>query len=123
MSRFASDLGRIVRELPDALVILESDGEISWVNQACIDLLGLDPTAWLGRSVFDLLHEDDHSLAFSAFETVGSHERGSLIDVRVQDGEGRWRQMEIRGRSVPGDTDGDDFIVIIFRDIADRQNL
>jgi diguanylate cyclase (GGDEF)-like protein/PAS domain S-box-containing protein len=123
MSRFTTDLGHVARELPDALVILESDGEIAWVNQACTDLLGLEPTEWLGRSVFDLLHEDDHSLAFTAFETVGSHERGSLIDVRARDGEGRWRQMEIRGRLVPGGADGDDFVVIVLRDIADRQSL
>ncbi len=123
MTRFTTDLGRVARELPDALVILEPDGKISWVNQTAIDVLGLEPSDWIGRSVFGLMHDDDHSLAFSAFETVGSQLRGSLIDVRVRDGHGNWRQMEIRGRMVPGGAHGDDFIIIVFRDVADRQNL
>lgn len=123
MSRFASDLGRVARELPDALVILEADGTITWTNQAAADLLELDPAVWLGRSVFDLLHEDDHAIAFAAFESVGTQERGSLIDVRARDGAGRWRQMEIRGRMVPAGAHGDEFLVIVVRDVADRRSL
>lgn len=123
MAGFSSDLGRIARELPDALVILESDGKISWVNQAAVDLMALDPGTWLGRNVFELMHEDDHAVAFAAFESVGNQERGSLIDVRVMDGRGSWRQLEIRGRMVPDSSGGDGFVVVIMRDIADRQQL
>jgi diguanylate cyclase (GGDEF)-like protein/PAS domain S-box-containing protein len=123
MTRFTTDLGRIAKELPDALVILEADGAISWTNQAAVDMLGLEPAEWIGRSVFDLMHEDDHAQAFRAFESVGQHERGSLMDIRVLDGAGRWRQMEIRGRMVPaGEKDGA-FLVIVLRDVADRQGL
>ena len=123
MTRFTTDLGRIAGELPDAVAILEPDGEISWVNQAAMDLLGLGPEEWLGRSVFDLIHPDDHSLTFAAFETVGTQERGALIDVRVHDGAGRWRQVEIRGRYVRGSMKADDFVIIMMRDVADRQQL
>jgi len=123
MTGFTTDLGRIARELPDALVILEADGTISWTNQAAVDLMDLEPAAWIGRSVFDLMHEDDHAQAFRAFESVGKQERGSLMDVRVLDGAGQWRQMEIRGRSVPAGAHGDEFLVIVVRDVADRQGL
>ena len=123
MSDFTTDLGRVADELPDALVILEEDGTINWTNQAAVDLMDLEPSEWLGRSVFDLMHEDDHAVAFAAFESVGNQERGSLIDVRVRDGAGRWRQMEIRGRMVPPGAHGDGFLVIVVRDVADRQSL
>ncbi len=123
MTRLPTELGRIAGELPDALVILAPDGEITAVNAASVDLLALEPADWIGRTVFDLLHPDDHALAFHAFETVGTRERGALIDVRVEDGLGRWRQLELRGRYVhTGDPD-DDFIVIVMRDVADRQHL
>jgi diguanylate cyclase (GGDEF)-like protein/PAS domain S-box-containing protein len=123
MTRFISDLGHIAKELPDALVILEPDGTISWTNQAAIDLMELEPSEFLGRSVFDLMHEDDHAIAFSAFESIGQQERGSLMDVRVRDGAGNWRQLEIRGRMVPGNERTDDFLIIVLRDTADRHNL
>jgi len=123
MPRFTTDLGRVAKELPDALVILEPDGTISWTNQAAVDLMNLEPTDWIGRSVFELMHEDDHAQAFRAFESVGQQERGSLMDVRVLDGDGQWRQMEIRGRMVPAGAHGDDFLVIVVRDVADRQGL
>lgn len=123
MTPFTTDLGRIAGELPDALTILARDGEITWANTAAVDLLGLEPVDWIGRSVFDLLHPDDHAMAFQAFETVGEHKRGSLIDVRVKDGNEHWRQIELRGRYVHGATPEDDFIVVILRDVADRQHL
>ncbi|GJM37747.1 MAG: hypothetical protein DHS20C19_11140 [Acidimicrobiales bacterium] len=123
MSRFTTDLGRVAAELPDAIVILEPDGAISWVNRAAGDLLELDPTTWLGRNVFELMHEDDHAIAFAAFESVGTQERGSLIDVRVKDGLGAWRQLEIRGRMVPPSSTGEGFLVVVMRDVADRQQL
>ncbi|MDW3220836.1 MAG: sensor domain-containing diguanylate cyclase [Acidimicrobiales bacterium] len=123
MPGFTTDLGRIAVELPDAIVILEPDGAISWVNHAAVDLIKLDPATWLGRSVFELLHEDDHAIAFAAFEGVATQERGSLIDVRVKDGLGAWRQLEIRGRMVPAGDGDDGFIVVVLRDVADRQQL
>lgn len=123
MTRFTSDLGRVAMELPDALVILEPDGTISWTNQAAIDLMELEPSEWLGRSVFDLMHEDDHATAYTAFESIGRHKRGSLMDIRVRDGAGNWRQLEIRGRMVPGNDRADGFLIVVLRDVVDRQNL
>lgn len=123
MSIFTTDLSLVANELPDALVILEADGTISWTNEAAVALLGLEAPEWIGRSVFELLHQDDHAVAFTAFESVATQESGSLIDVRVRDGAGRWRQMEVRGRMVPSGTHGDGFLVIVLRDVADRQGL
>lgn len=124
MTLFTTDPGCIAGELPDALAVLTPGGEITWVNAASVDLLGLDPAEWIGRTVFDLLHPDDHALAFQAFETVGTQERGALIDVRVKDGKDHWRQLELRGRYVHAEeSDDGDFVVIVMRDVADRQQL
>lgn len=119
MAGFSSDLGRIAGELPEALVILEPDGTIAWVNQASADLMALGPGAWLGRSVFELVHEDDHAAAFAAFESVASQQPGSPIAGRVMDGTGSWRQLEIRGRMVPATSNADGFAVVVLRDTAE----
>ena len=132
MLPFSSDLGRIAAELPDALVILDPSGTMIWANQATIDLLHVDLQEWVGKSAFLLMHPDDHAVAIDAFTTVAESGLGSLMDVRLRDGNGNWRQCELRGRFISApdqvgpasDGMGDDgFIIIVLRDVADRQNL
>jgi len=130
MSPFSTDLGRIAAELPDALVILDQSGTLLWVNDASVELMGLHRDEWIGQSAFGLMHPDDHDAVLDAFGTVAASGRGGLMDIRVRDGHGKWRQCEIRGRFIPArdpsDTDGVDdggFVIIVLRDVADRQRL
>ena len=94
----------VMAMLPDPVVVLDPVGTIVWGNDAIIDFTGFDPDAWIGRSVFDLLHPDDHAIALSAFASVGDKGIGSLLDVRIQDSQGKWRSCEVRGRAVPAGT-------------------
>ena len=123
MPASSPDLVRVLEMLPDPVVVVDSGGNLQWVNHATIQFAGMDPAEWMGRSVFELLHPDDHALAFAAFDTVTGKDLGSLIDVRIRDGQDRWRHCEIRGRSLDADDGGEPLIVIGFRDTADRQNL
>jgi len=129
MPPFTTDLGRIAAELPDALIIVDMTGDLLWTNAAAITLTGLDPDEWIGQPVFGLMHPDDHAVALDAFVTVAESGRGNLMDIRVRDGEGKWRQCEIRGRFVPpfdadDDTAGaDGYVIIVLRDVADRRGL
>ena len=111
--------------LPDPVVVVDPVGTIVWANDAVVDFTGFVPEEWIGRSVFDLLHPDDHAIALSAFASVGENGLGSLLDVRIQDADGRWRACEVRGRYVPaGQWPGvDEAIVIGMRDVADRGGL
>ncbi len=123
MPPFSSDLGRIAAELPDALVILDPDGTLLWANDIAQETMGLSSEKWYGKSAFDLMHPDDHAEAFTAFSTVTEADRGGLMDVRVRDGDGNWRQVEVRGRFVPPTETSDGVIILVLRDVADRQNL
>lgn len=116
MTRFTSDVGRIAGELPDALAIIEPDGEISWVNQAAVDLVGVQPAHWIGRPLLDRVHPDDHAAVSDGIDTVS----GPPANVRVRDGAEQWRPMEIRGRQVRGGETAGDFTVIVMRNAADR---
>ncbi len=129
MSPFSTDLGRIAVELPDALVIIDQLGTLLWVNDVSVELMGLDRGKWIGKSVFGLMHPDDHAAVLDAFNTVAQSGRGGLMDIRARDGNGKWRQCEIRGRFVPATQpdscgDGEDgFIIVVIRDVADRRGL
>lgn len=115
----------VMAMLPDPVVVVDPVGTIVWGNDAIIDFTGFDPDIWIGRSVFDILHPDDHAIALSAFASVGDKGVGGLLDIRIQDSHGKWRSCEVRGRAVPAGTwpGLDEAIVIGMRDTADRQAL
>lgn len=77
----------------------------------------------IGYSAFELLHPDDHALVVAAFASVTGKDVGTLIDVRIRDGQDQWRHCELRGRSIEAEDGSNPTIVVGFRDIADRQRL
>ena len=115
---------RILEMLADPVVVVDPGGAILWFNDATVAFAGMKPEDWVGRSVFELLHPDDHAGALAAFDTVVDKEVGNLIDIRIRDGAGRWRNCEVRGKVIEPRTPGEQAcIAIVFRDIADRQGL
>jgi len=111
--------------LPDPVVVVDPVGTIIWANDAAADSSGLVFSEWIGRSLFELLHPDDHATTASAFTTVEGKGLGGLVDVRVRDGAGGWQAYETRGRYVSGGAwpGVDEAIVISARRVADRQAL
>ncbi len=115
---------RILEMLADPVVVLNPAGSILWVNHAAVAFAGMKQEKWLGRSVFDLLHPDDHAVALAAFDTVVGKDVGNLIDIRIRDGADKWRQCEVRGKAIELESPTDaPRIAIVFRDVADRQSL
>ncbi len=110
MSHFATDLGRVAHAIPGALVMLEADGTVSWLNQATMDLMGIVPLDWSGASLGDLVHHEDRP------ETLAEIAVGAT-QVRLRDGQGRWRRVEIRSRSIPGGAQPG-FVVLALREAA-----
>ena len=109
MPHFATDLGRVAHALPDALVMIEPDGTISWLNQATLDLMGIEPVDWSGRSLWDLLPNDDDPVTLAEIES-------GVTSVRLQDGAGQWRRYDLRSRTVPAGTHGTAFVVLALRE-------
>ncbi len=116
-------LDQLLVHLPDPTVLLDVDGTILWANDAAIEFSGFDPIHDVGRSVFELLHPDDHATVINGFATVAgeTEDIGDLIDVRVRDAHGRWLPSEVRGRFL--ELDGEGRVVIVIRSIEDRQRL
>ena len=119
----ATELEELLLLLPDPTVLLGMDGTILWANQAAVDFSGLDPAVDVGRSVFELLHPDDHATVINGFTAVDGDEAklGGLIDVRVRNADGRWMPSEARGRYL--ELGGEPRVAIVIRSIEDRQAL
>ncbi|MEO0495027.1 MAG: diguanylate cyclase [Actinomycetota bacterium] len=111
--------GPFLTALPDAAVLLLTDGTIQWGNDAATELSGLRLDEADGTNVLDLLHPDDHATVFNAFTSVQEHDgdAGGLIDVRIRHTSGAWRPVELRGRMVG------DQVLVILRATIDRQQL
>ncbi len=118
-----TELAELLLLLPDPTVLLGMDGTILWANRAAVDFSGLDPERDPGRSVFDLLHPDDHATALNGFTALDGDEVkvGDLIDVRIRTADGRWMPSEVRGRFL--ELGGEPRVAIVIRSVEDRQSL
>ena len=113
--------GQLLDELPDPVIAIASDGMLHYANDRAMQVLSWTHEAFVGRSVFDVIHADDLNIALSSLETVGAKDTGDLIMVRVRTGIGTWMALEVRGTRQM--LDGHEVTVIIARDTTDRHRL
>ena len=66
----------------------------------------------------ELLHPDDVPLALAGLDWVGEHDRGSLIELRIQGADGE-KLVELAGGRHP--TPDGDLLVLTMRDLTDRR--
>jgi diguanylate cyclase (GGDEF)-like protein/PAS domain S-box-containing protein len=114
---FAIDPAHVLRALPDITIVIDARGTLVWINDAAPLVLDLDRDAWLGRSVFELVHEDDHALVMSSIAAVHGKPRGTPIEVRIRDGARQWRLFEVLGADLPDQG----LIACVVRDITERR--
>lgn len=105
----------------DIILLIDPDGTISYINQACRRILGFEPEEMIGRNSFDFVHPEDLSSAQKIIDrSLQDEEYSPTAEVRVRHKDGSWRYLEGIGKSflhhpaVRG-------IVISLRDITDRK--
>jgi len=52
---------RLANLLLDLVFLVQEDGRIAFVNNACIQTLGYEPEEMIGRDIRDFIHPDDHA--------------------------------------------------------------
>src|ERR1035437_4586773 len=109
----------VVRNLPDALVGLDAQARVLWVNAAAERLFGERVESWVGRSALDLVHPDDIPMAAVTLQSVQGKEVGTPIELRVRR-EGGWQLVEVGGANRLADPDVG-AILLSIRDITDRR--
>jgi diguanylate cyclase (GGDEF)-like protein/PAS domain S-box-containing protein len=106
--------------LPDPVVVVDQHGVILWGNDVAESVFGWSREAALGRDATELIHPDDLTTALVSLISVQDKPIGTLVEVRVRDDTGKYRRVEVRGRSAV-DVDGVDGIVLALRDVTDRR--
>jgi diguanylate cyclase (GGDEF)-like protein/PAS domain S-box-containing protein len=116
----AKEQSRLLDELPDVVLILDSDFNLIWANHRAEEVFEASVADYVGRSVASRIHPDDLELAHRSFESVLERDIGNLIEIRAMAGS-EWRLFEVIGRNVNWLSNGAVFFT--FRDITDRRRF
>ncbi|UWP84670.1 EAL domain-containing protein [Dactylosporangium fulvum] len=106
----------------DVAIVLDADLVVRWQSPAAARQFGLSDQDVLGRSLTDLLHPADAAPAAEALRAVLAGRQHVLVQARLRDGFGRWRETESTvsdQRSTP-EVGG---LVVHVRDVGDRAQL
>lgn len=105
----------IIDALPDAVVVIDSAGNVRDANQAAERVMGAPLETWIDVSGLDLIHPDDVHLAALSLVSVQDKSVGSPVELRLRTDRG-WRLMEVVGAPM-----GDGLIVLSMRDLTQRR--
>lgn len=111
----------LIEKNRDAIVILSSQGRITYASPATRELFGFDLDELVGTDVFFWLHPEDVSRARQRFEdAVELPEVSMSIEFRVLCKDGRWKWTESTATNLLQDPSMQ-AIVLNVRDISERK--
>lgn len=94
-----SQAARIFEDMSDGIVLVNSDGNITYVNSACEAIFGFKKDEVIGKGVGRTLAVDKKNIAFNEMMTdaIGQAKptRKKLVDYRRKDGENRKLSVDI----------------------------
>jgi PAS domain S-box-containing protein len=110
----------LVDMVPDVVAVVDAGGVLIYANAAAEAILGYDPKAEVGRSMFEFVHPDDvDSVTAAILETVATPGVHSPTTFRIRSAGGDWRHLETTATNRLDDplVAG---IVVSARDVTDR---
>jgi len=114
------DLTRMLRELPDPVVVVNAGGDISWGNRTAERLFGRSLRDTVGVSGLDFVHPEDLHFVALSLDSIQRKEVGTPIEIRLRTPSG-WRLVELVGSPVPWFGEG--CVLLALRDLTDRRRF
>lgn len=116
--------GRRLRSLLDSVsdlvLCLDATGLLTHISSAVLPVLGYEPTEWLGKSAFELVHPDDLALVIENFEaTVDLTADPSPMTLRVRTANGAWIPFEVFANNQLDEPDVA-AVVVSMREVSER---
>ena len=113
-------LGGLLAEIPDVVIVLDTEGRLQWGNHAAERLFGRLLQESIGLPALELVHPDDLELVLRSLASVQGKEVGTLIEVRARAVTG-WRLLEVLG--APVDWHGTPAVLFSLRDLTERRRF
>ena len=105
----------------DMISRFSNHGKINYVSPASNSLLGYDPAAMQGKSLFEWIHPDDMAMAENKLDTVLNTNKLDTLTCRVRhhDGNYIWMETSLRGlqNNLP---DSEPYIIGVSRNVTER---
>ncbi len=108
------DAASLLDDLPDAVLLVDTEARLIWGNRAAEQLFGRTLEDSIGMSGLDLVHPDDLELATVSLLAVVDKEVGTPLELRVRTSTG-WRLVELVGAP------GEGGVVMVLRDLTERR--
>ena len=120
MNNAKTQLGRLLAELPDLVVVVDAGANVIWANSLAERQFGLALDDSIGASALDFVHPDDLELAARSLATVRGKRIGNAIEVRLRTPSG-WRLFELIGTPVNWFEEG--ALLLCIRDLTERRRF
>jgi diguanylate cyclase (GGDEF)-like protein/PAS domain S-box-containing protein len=113
-------LTRMLRELPDAVLVVDASGIIRWGNGTAERFFGRSARDTVGASGLEFVHPEDLHLVLLSLATIQDKQVGIPIEIRLRTPEG-WRLVELVGSPIAWLGEGS--VLLCLRDLTDRRRF
>ena len=109
----------LIQNSADLISLLDKQGNYLYVSDSAINILGFEPTAFVGKNTFSFIHVDDMEYVKNAIlkMEVGNFLKLNPIRFRNNNGEWRWLESTLVNMLNDNELDG---IIVNSRDITTR---
>jgi diguanylate cyclase (GGDEF)-like protein/PAS domain S-box-containing protein len=118
----AARFSRLVEHSPDVVIVLDTEGHISFASPAARSVFGYEPEEIVGRTPWDLVHPDDLETAIDAFARAVENFQPELVPIRISHKDGTWIPVETIGSPLFDDPVVAGLLVNI-RDVRERERM
>lgn len=111
----------VLDAVSDLVVLVDSSGEVTYVNAAAERVLGVDAERLIGESLAGRVHDADADAVESLLWTSGGDDDRLRTEARVRTDDGEWRWLEFaRAARPPASPDG---VVVTARDVTELKRV
>jgi diguanylate cyclase (GGDEF)-like protein/PAS domain S-box-containing protein len=103
----------------ELVALVDQDGVVEWAGQGFKTLLGHDTESLVGRSILELVHEDDRERPGALHDLAGDERETSPRERRLCTADGDWRVFDINVNDLRADPAVGAFLVT-GSDVTDR---
>ena len=119
LSRQEALFRALAEEAPQAIWTINPQSEMTYFNEAFLELVGGEKSQWFGKGWLDLIHPDDLPVLLETWEMALQGRTRYANIRRIRDHSGRWHIMSCTASPVFNDAGEVEFWVGIDTDITD----
>ena len=115
---------RLIASFPDMIAVLDRDGRFTYVSPRVCEVMGQEPSDYIGRTLGSRMSEEDRAKALEEFQSLTlGRASNAQIEFRSQHADGSWRTLRASAGPL-FDTEGNiTGIVASARDVTETKQI